>query len=80
LQRADGLGSNTCRSLRNAEALISGRTMWLFLSYLDGKVTAFGKVVDGMNAVRAIEKLPTDGDRPFARINLTRVRIERIPD
>lgn len=48
--------------------------------YLDGKVTAFAKVVDGMNAVKAIENLPTDGDKPLARINLSRVRIERIPD
>jgi peptidyl-prolyl cis-trans isomerase B (cyclophilin B) len=48
--------------------------------YLDGKATAFGKVVDGMNAVKAIENLPTDGDKPLARINLSRIRIERIPD
>jgi peptidyl-prolyl cis-trans isomerase B (cyclophilin B) len=48
--------------------------------YLDGKSTAFGKVVDGMNAVKAIENMPTDGDKPLARINLSRVRVERIPD
>ena len=48
--------------------------------YLDGKYTAFGKVVDGMKVVRAIENLPTDGEKPLARINLSHVRIERIPD
>jgi cyclophilin family peptidyl-prolyl cis-trans isomerase len=48
--------------------------------YLDGKYTAFGRVVDGMRVVRAIENLPTDGERPLIRINLSHVRVERIPE
>jgi peptidyl-prolyl cis-trans isomerase B (cyclophilin B) len=48
--------------------------------YLDGKYTAFGQVVDGMRVVKAIEALPTDGEKPLARINLSRVRVERIPE
>jgi peptidyl-prolyl cis-trans isomerase B (cyclophilin B) len=48
-------------------------------TYLDGKYTAFGRVVDGTRVVKAIEALPTDGEKPLARINLTRVRVERIP-
>jgi peptidyl-prolyl cis-trans isomerase B (cyclophilin B) len=48
--------------------------------HLDGKRTAFGKVVEGMRVVKAIENLPTNGERPLTRINLSRVRVERIPD
>jgi cyclophilin family peptidyl-prolyl cis-trans isomerase len=34
--------------------------------WLDGKHTVFGQVVDGMEAVDAIEALPTDSrDRPL---------------
>ncbi len=45
---------------------------------LDGKYTAFGRVVEGMRVVEAIEAVPTDGDRPLGRVDLARVRIERV--
>ena len=44
---------------------------------LDGQYTAFGRVVDGMAAVDAIEKSPREGETPTARIELRGVRIER---
>jgi len=44
-------------------------------SSLDGKYTAFGQVVDGMNVVDAIEQAPLNGEAPIARIDLTRVRV-----
>jgi peptidyl-prolyl cis-trans isomerase B (cyclophilin B) len=46
---------------------------------LDGKYSAFGRVVDGMRVVEAIEAVPTDGDKPLGRVELARVRIERVP-
>jgi peptidyl-prolyl cis-trans isomerase B (cyclophilin B) len=42
---------------------------------LDGTYTAFGKVVDGMAVVAAIEQVPRDGEAPKARIDLLRVRV-----
>jgi len=46
---------------------------------LDGQYTAFGRVVDGMAAVEAIEAAPRDGEAPRARIELRGVKIERRP-
>jgi len=44
---------------------------------LDGKYTAFGRVVDGMAAVDAIEAAPRNGETPLNRIELKTVRIEK---
>jgi cyclophilin family peptidyl-prolyl cis-trans isomerase len=48
-------------------------------SSLDGKYTAFGEVVEGIETVEAIEATPLDGEAPKERIEITRVRI-RSPD
>jgi peptidyl-prolyl cis-trans isomerase B (cyclophilin B) len=44
-------------------------------SSLDGKYTAFGRVVEGLAAVEAIEQTPVTGETPQSRIELTRVRL-----
>jgi len=44
---------------------------------LDGQYTAFGRVVDGMAAVDAIEAAPRDGEAPRSRMDLRTVRIEK---
>jgi peptidyl-prolyl cis-trans isomerase B (cyclophilin B) len=44
---------------------------------LDGQYTAFGRVVDGMAVVDAIESAPRDGEAPKARIDLRTVRIQK---
>ena len=44
---------------------------------LDGVYTAFGRVVDGMAAVDAIEATPRTGEAPNTRIDLKTVRVER---
>jgi peptidyl-prolyl cis-trans isomerase B (cyclophilin B) len=44
---------------------------------LDGVYTAFGRVVDGMPVVEAIEATPRDGETPKTRIDLRTVRIEK---
>jgi peptidyl-prolyl cis-trans isomerase B (cyclophilin B) len=46
-------------------------------SALDGVYTAFGRVVDGMDAVDKIEQTPRTGETPNARIELRAIRIVR---
>lgn len=42
---------------------------------LDGKYTVFGRVVDGLAVVDAIEQSPVNGETPVTRIELTTVRV-----
>ena len=42
---------------------------------LDGKYTAFGRVIDGMQVVEAIEQSPVSGEAPVTRIELKSVRV-----
>jgi peptidyl-prolyl cis-trans isomerase B (cyclophilin B) len=44
-------------------------------SSLDGKYTVFGRVVDGLAAVEAIEQAPVSGEAPVSRIEITAVRL-----
>ena len=44
---------------------------------LDRQYTAFGRVVEGLNVVEAIEASPRNGETPLARIDLRTVRVER---
>jgi len=46
-------------------------------SALDGKYTAFAKVVRGQDVVHAIAAVPVDGETPKETITMTRVRIEK---
>jgi peptidyl-prolyl cis-trans isomerase B (cyclophilin B) len=43
---------------------------------LDGKYTAFGRVVDGLSVVEAIEQVPVNGEAPVTRIEIKNVRID----
>ena len=44
---------------------------------LDGKYTAFGHVVDGIQVVEAIEQVPVNGEAPVTRIDVRRVTVEK---
>jgi peptidyl-prolyl cis-trans isomerase B (cyclophilin B) len=44
---------------------------------LDGKYTAFARVVDGIAVVDAIEAAPRDGETPRSRIELRSVRVSK---
>ena len=42
---------------------------------LDGKYTAFGRVVAGMDVIEKIEVMPREGETPTTRIDVTRARV-----
>jgi peptidyl-prolyl cis-trans isomerase B (cyclophilin B) len=44
---------------------------------LDGKYTAFGRVVDGLPVVDAIGQVPVNGEAPVTRIEVRRVIVEK---
>jgi peptidyl-prolyl cis-trans isomerase B (cyclophilin B) len=44
---------------------------------LDGTYTVFGKVVEGMDVVRKIESVPTQGESPRERIEVQTMRVTR---
>ena len=45
---------------------------------LDGKYTAFGRVIDGLPAVDAIASVAVDGDAPRERVDVKHIRIEPV--
>ena len=68
-------------SMARGDALDSATTSFFICTgtstALDGVYTAFGRVVDGLPAVDAIEATPRDGEAPRTRIELKSVRIEK---
>jgi peptidyl-prolyl cis-trans isomerase B (cyclophilin B) len=68
-------------SMARGEAADSATTSFFICTgestALDGVYTAFGRVVDGMAAVDAIEAAPRTGEAPNTRIELKTVRIEK---
>jgi peptidyl-prolyl cis-trans isomerase B (cyclophilin B) len=70
-------------SMARGDELASASTSFFIVTgtatSLDHKYTAFGRVVDGMEVVKAIEAVPTDGEKPLTRVELIRVRIEKVP-
>ena len=44
---------------------------------LDGKYTAFGRVVEGLPVVDAIGQVPVNGEAPVARIDVRRILVEK---
>jgi cyclophilin family peptidyl-prolyl cis-trans isomerase len=66
-------------SMARGESPTSAQTSFFICvgtpSALDGVYTAFGRVVDGMAAVDAIEQAPRTGETPNTRIELKTVRV-----
>ena len=66
-------------SLARGDAPDSGQTSFFICTgpspALDGVYTAFGRVVDGLSVVEAIEAAPRTGETPNERIGLLTVRV-----
>ena len=46
---------------------------------LDGKYTAFGRVVEGIEVVEKLEAVPVDGETPVGRVEVKKVTLTRVP-
>jgi peptidyl-prolyl cis-trans isomerase B (cyclophilin B) len=63
---------------RGAEAASATTSFFIVLApaeSLDGKYTAFGRVVSGMDVIEKIEGVPREGEAPTTRIEVTRARV-----
>src|SRR5678815_4674218 len=46
---------------------------------LDGKYSAFGKVVEGIDVIEKLEQVPVNGETPTMRVELRKVTVSKIP-
>ena len=70
-------------SLAHGDDPASGDTSFFIVlartPVLDGKYTAFGKVVEGLDVVEKIEQVPVNGETPVDRVELKKVTISKTP-
>ena len=70
-------------SLAHGDDPASGDTSFFIVlartPVLDGKYTAFGKVVEGMEVVEKIEAAAVNGETPVNRVELKKVTVSKIP-
>jgi peptidyl-prolyl cis-trans isomerase B (cyclophilin B) len=66
-------------SMARGDDLASATTSFFIVTgnavSLDGKYTAFGRVVEGLPVVEVIELTPVNGEAPVTRVELKAVRI-----
>lgn len=85
LQRAENLPPPLHRAplLSNSGPNSNGSQFFLTYkahSHLNGKYTVFGQVIDGMDTLDKMEKVPVDGqDRPKQELRINRVTMHANP-
>ena len=47
------------------------------VAHLDNKYTLFGKVIEGLDVVHTIEKVPTNNSRPTKEVKIIKFRLEK---
>jgi peptidyl-prolyl cis-trans isomerase B (cyclophilin B) len=70
-------------SLAHGDDPASGDTSFFIVlartPVLDGKYTAFGKVVEGIDVVEKIEQVQVNGETPVNRVELKKVTVSKAP-
>jgi peptidyl-prolyl cis-trans isomerase B (cyclophilin B) len=70
-------------SLAHGDDPASGDTSFFIVlartPVLDGKYSAFGRVIEGMDVVEKIEQVPVNGETPTTRVELRKVTVSKIP-
>jgi len=70
-------------SLAHGDDPASGDTSFFIVlartPMLDGKYTAFGKVVEGIDVLEKIEQVPVNGETPVMKVELKKVTVSKTP-
>jgi cyclophilin family peptidyl-prolyl cis-trans isomerase len=70
-------------SLAHGDDPASGDTSFFIVlartPVLDGKYSAFGRVVEGIDVIEKIEQVPVNGETPTARVELKKVTVSKLP-